>query len=226
MAVASARAQVDQSVDVQQVQVIQAEAAQLVEQQDGVLVLVTGAPKYSPAVLLVVKDEPNKYLEVHPAVNPFPPQVVKPFEPGKYLVAGPPGKYWVSVRGGEYPHWIEVEIVGSGDSPTPPDQPTEPIDVERVKQWVSENKPNDARTAQALAKAYEAAAAEMTESMSLDAARLVVVNARRSALIGLGDRQSDWSKFVQGLDRVVREATGDSVVRYKAVILAVAEALK
>jgi hypothetical protein len=145
--------------------------------------------------------------------------VLEPFEPGKFLVAGEQGSvFWISIRAdGSPPVWISITVGERGPPQTEPDG--------GIYEWVIKNKPDDKKTAEALAGFYESAIKECEKgNYNLAQAKTTISAARRRALLSLDRLSVDWSDFFFELNRQIEPI--QDVPSYLKKIAAIVEALR
>ena len=205
-----------QSVAVRPVLVMPTSGVEVVGEGDDSFLLVEDGgevAQWKRGAVLTVKGEPAKYIEVHPAENPFPPRVVRPFAPGQFVIVGP-GKYWVSIRGGEIPTWVEVDVMG-GDPP-PVEPPDEPDELDALVEWAKDNLPDDTETAKALASAWTRALARVEPGSPIGRLRGAVVEFRRDAMLQ-NRNTARWDEWLKPLDAAMeRMFSADEVdLRYR-----------
>jgi hypothetical protein len=198
----------------------EAKSATVVEHGDDVRVMLQGGSgKVGYGVLVDTKNEAIKYIEVHDEKKPFPPNVLEPFEPGRFLVAGEPGSvFWISIRAdGSPPVWLSITVGERGPPQAEPD--------DRIYEWVIKNRPDDAKTAEALAGYYANAIAECQKgSYNLAQAKTTISAARRRALLSLDRLSVDWSDFFFELNRQIEPI--QDVPSYLQKIDAIVKALR
>ena len=116
---------------------LKAQSASVIPAEDGVAIVTTGLePGQKNAVRLVVRDQPNEFIEVSRlrkwngrTVADYPPQTIKPTTQNdasnSYIITGQVAdRFAVAIRSGSQPQWIEVAIEGTSQPDAPqPDQP-------------------------------------------------------------------------------------------------------
>ena len=120
---------------------LKAQSASVIPAEDGVAIVTTGLePGQKNAVRLVVRDQPNEFIEVSRlrkwngrTVADYPPQTIKPTTQNdasnSYIITGQVGdRFAVAIRSGSQPQWLEVVIKGTAISE--PDDPSEPDDLD------------------------------------------------------------------------------------------------
>lgn len=190
---------VEDNVETTPVTFYEADSATVVKNGDKVRVMLEGnSGQVGYGVVVDTKNESLKYIEVHDEKKPFPPNVLEPFEPGKFLVAGQPGSvFWISIRAeGSPPVWMSITV---GDRGPPQSDP-----ANQIYEWVYENKPDDKKTADVLASYYAAAVKECRDNnYNLPRSKTTVSNARKRALLSLNRLSVDWSDFFTGLNSLI-----------------------
>ena len=198
----------------------EAKSATVVDNGDEVRVMLQGGSgQVGYGVVVDTKNEALQYIEVHDEKKPFPPNVLEPFEPGKFLVAGQPGSvFWISIRAdGAPPVWMSITVGERGPPLSEPDSD--------LYKWVLNNKPNDQKTADVLASYYASAVKECQENdYNLPQSKVTVSSARKRALLSLDSLDVDWSGFFIGLNQEI-DPTND-VPSYLKKINSVIEALR
>lgn len=177
---------------------------------------------------VTVEGQPVKYAWLFSSNKP--PQVLKPFSPGVFLVEGKLGeKYWLGI-GSEIPEIVEVVI---GDEPgpiePPPVEPPVPggIDTTELRKAVKAAviATKDKTTANALAEAYATAVLDITGLMTLDQARARVGKARRE--VGeQGTFTGDWATVLNVAETQIAALKPVTIVEYKQCISALVAAIR
>lgn len=209
-----------QEVETTPVTFYEADKATVVDNGESVRVMLEGGTgQVGHGVVVDTKNANLQYIEVHDEKKPFPPNVLKPYEPGKFLVAGEPGSvFWISIRAENSPPvWLSITVSERGPPQSGPGS--------AVYEWVLEYKPEDQKTAKVLADYYEAAVKECRDNKyNLAQSKVSVSSARKRAFLSLSSLSVDWSDFVSQLNEKIEPT--QNVEEYLQQIELVVKALR
>lgn len=223
-----AQEQLDVSVSIVTYQ--QADSAEVIKQDPGVIVVAEGIrPGVKYAAKVRVTNQDSDYIEVFPEKTPFPPMVIDQYRQGEYLIPGNPGdKFNVSVRSSKTrPVWLLVVIpVGDsgGGGPTPP-PPTSPgLDKLEKVSFDEALATKDSKTAKSLADGLKSI--DFSKPKDLKAAVDVVQAVRAKVFYERADRTVDWSKYLKAVDVEFDALQLKTVAEYQKAVLANASGLE
>jgi hypothetical protein len=222
-------AQERMNVTVSDVTYLEAATAEVVPQETGVVIISEGlkaGQKY--AAKLRVANQDDDYIEVFPEKNPFPPQVLKPYKPGEYLIPGARGeKFNVSVRiKTGRPVWLVVIIGGEGGSEEPPPVEPTPTDYEELRKASLNEalKTRDQKTAKALAEAWRKVATTVSVDKSLAEAVKAAKLAREQVLLNR-DGDVNWNNYLTAVDGEIASLKITGTAEYLKVLAVLAGSL-
>lgn len=222
---ASSCAQEQLDVTVSVVTYQQADSAEVLKQDRGVIVIAEGLkPTAKFAAKIKVVNQNSDYIEVFPQKNPFPPLVVEQFRPGEYLIQGEPGeKFNISVRSANAkPVWLVAEIPLSSGETNPP--ASSELDLEPLKKVVLDNAlaTKDAKTARALAASLRAVDFGKAKTVE-DAVKAVKL--ARAKTFNDRDFSTNWAVYLSYVDAEYERLKIKTVEEYRKAVLANADAL-
>ncbi len=203
----------------------QASSAEVIKQDQGVIIVAEGIyPGTKYAAKVRVTNQDSDYIEVFPERTPFPPMVIEQFRPGEYLIPGNPGdKFNVSVRASKSrPVWLLVTIPlvdggGSNPVPTPPDTSPSLSKLEDVS-FQQAMATRDAATAKALADGLRAI--DFKKAKDLPDAVISVQTVRAKVFFNRKDLTTDWSKYLKAVDAEFDSLKINSVAEYQRAVAA------